>query len=469
MKGLQLKKSAKQSGSRRAVEEKNPPTKLSSDEIGELIFSHAQAGAQKEIELKRREAYIERSTQKLVRNLLQGGKKAEIFPTYDPCSGFRYETVESVFDGSIPLEKAEAFLERLCHLEILEKTFFDTVSACPVCGSTFVTLHYSCPKCTSHCIFKTGLTEHIPCGNIDERDKYNQGYWTPKCPKCGARLVEGQYRDMGLWYVCRECGERFEHPHLDLTCRSCGNQFTIETATVREISKYFLNPDKEQEIRQNVASLESIYRLLTELDFSVETSASVIGEKSGIQHNFSLLAKKKFGDRENIVAVDHAVGDVEVSAASLILFIYKISEVKVDLPIFVAIPKLSETAGRIAQGYNIMVIEGIPQEREHLDMLNDEIQRRLGEGTIAEHGMDQGSQSKADIVHQWIFRRGERVDVWRNIKGMFVGEKEAQAYGNRGDWSRESSSQSLEESKPKRQSLIERMKRAIKGEISGSR
>nr|MDO8135461.1 hypothetical protein [Candidatus Njordarchaeum guaymaensis] len=63
--------------------------------------------------------------------------------------------------------------------------------------------------------------------------------------------------------------------------------------------------------------------------------------------------------------------------SSLIFFIYKISEVKVDLPIFVAIPKLSVTAKRIAQGYNILIVEGIPQEQERLRSLRDEIQERL--------------------------------------------------------------------------------------------
>ena len=37
-----------------------------------------------------------------------------------------------------------------------------------------------------------------------------------------------------------------------------------------------------------------------------------------------------------------------------------------------------KTAKRIAQGYNLLVIEGIPRDKEQLAMLNEEIQRRLG-------------------------------------------------------------------------------------------
>ncbi len=368
---------------KRQEEKRLPPIKLNLDEIRELMLTRPDA--KEEIEIKRMEAYTERTTQRLLRQLLDRGKEAEILPTYDPSFGFRYKAVESAFNGEIQPGEAEDFLERLNHLKILEKGFFDTVSACPVCGSTSVTLHYRCPKCASRHVVKTGLTEHVPCGNIDERDKYTQGHALPVCPKCGAKLVEGEYRDMGLWYICRECGERFEHPNLDLTCRKCDNNFIVQTAIVREVSKYHLNPSREQEIKQNVASLESINRLLTELGFSVEMPASVIGDKSGIQHRFSLIAKKKIGDHRSIVAVDHAVGDIEVGVSPLILYIYKISEVKIDLPIFVAIPKLSETAKRIAEGNRLLVIEGIPREKEQIAMLHDEIQKRLSERTPEEH------------------------------------------------------------------------------------
>jgi predicted RNA-binding Zn-ribbon protein involved in translation (DUF1610 family) len=408
-----------------AAEERQSPAKLNFDEIKETMLTGPDA--KEKLELMRTEAYLDRPTQKLLRNLLENGKGAAILPTYDLSFGFRYKSVESVFDEDLrgsTSKEVEDLLIRLNHLGILEKSFFDTVSACPNCGSTSITLHYRCPKCASRHVVQTGLTEHIPCGNIDERDKYNQkDILHPTCPKCGATLAEGQYRDMGLWYVCRECGEKFEHTHLDMVCRKCNNQFTIQTALVREISKYALDPTKENEIRQNVTSLESLNELLTELGFTVEMPASVIGEKTGIQHSFSLIAKKKSGERETIVAVDHAVGDIEVSASSLILYTYKISEVEVDLPIFVAIPKLSDTAKRIAEGYNLLVIEGIPQEKEQLAMLRDVIPQILSK-RIEERPTGLLHPQEIDLIHQWIIRRGKRVDVWRDRDGRFVNARQ---------------------------------------------
>ena len=432
--------------------EETKEERLGFDDVRELIASaRALAGPNmgEEIELRRKDAYVELPTQKLLRSLLEKGKNAEILPTYDPSYGFRYKAVESVFDEEAAPAKSAELLERLHRLKILQRSFADTVSACPGCGSTSITLHYRCPRCSSHHIVKTGLTEHIPCGNIDERERYSQGRGTPICPKCGAELVKGQYRDMGLWYICRECGEKFEHPELDLICHRCDSHFTIEKSVVKEIPKYAINPDMEQEIRQNVASLESIYRILTDLGFSFETSPSAIGEKSGIEHSFSLLARKDLGGSVKVAAVDHAVGNPEVSAAPLILFVYKTSEVKVDLPIFVAIPKLSETARRIAQGYNMIVVEDIPKKNEQLTMLHDKIEKAMGEEAIREP-----MTLQPQLLHEWLVRKGTKVEIWRDQKGRFVAEEKAKELV--------SPSESSEE--PKKPSFVERIRKSIKGE-----
>ena len=156
---------------------------------------------------------------------------------------------------------------------------------------------------------------------------------------------------MGRWYVCGECGERFENPEFDLICRSCNNKFAIKEAHINEIPKFSMNLSRKKEIRQNVASLENIKDLLSELGFHIEMPGLTIGLKSGMQHHFSLLAKKQVEGHEIVIALDHAVSESEVSASPLILYIYKISEVNVDVPIFIATPQLNETSRKIAQGH----------------------------------------------------------------------------------------------------------------------
>jgi ssDNA-binding Zn-finger/Zn-ribbon topoisomerase 1 len=329
------------------------------------------------IELERREAYIEPETRVLLRKLLQDGDKEEIIPIYTPGLGFVYQItgITSSKNETEPLSRD--CLENLAQLDILQKSFFDSVSTCPNCESTIMTLHNRCPKCKSHNVEKTSLTEHIPCGYIDQRDKYIQD----RCPKCGELLVEGQYRNMGRWYVCQECGEKFENPEFDLICRNCNKSFAIKEAQVTEIPKFSLNLNRKKEIRQNVASLEDIRTLLAELGFSIEIPGLVIGQKSGMRHHFSIIAKKRISGQEIVIALDHSVSESEVQSSPLILYLYKISEVKVDIPIFVAIPKLSDIAKKIAQGNNILLIEGSTEQAEVINKIKNEIEARINQIT----------------------------------------------------------------------------------------
>ena len=324
------------------------------------------------IELERREAYIEPYSRDLLRQILGCCDKEEIIPKFVQGEGFVYHAPNNV-KGSQEKVISKDLLENLTRLDILKKAFYDSVSVCPNCGSTTLTLHDRCPKCKSHNVQKTSLTEHIPCGHIDQRDKYIDN----RCPKCGESLIEGQYRNMGRWYVCQECGERFENTESDIVCRSCSKSFTIREAKSVDIPKFSLNLARKKEIRQNVASLENIHELLVNLGFSVEIPGLVMGQKSGMQHHFSLIAKKVVDGQEKVIALDHAVSESEVSTSPLILYIYKTSEVKVDVPIFVAIPQLNETARKIAQGHDILVIEGSADEQEVMAKIKTEIEKSL--------------------------------------------------------------------------------------------
>jgi ssDNA-binding Zn-finger/Zn-ribbon topoisomerase 1 len=324
------------------------------------------------IDLERREAYTDPKTRDLLRKLLQGGDNEEILPIYTPGLGFVYQT-EGLTPSESAIDLPRDLLENLAQLDIIKKSFYDSVSACPECESAIMTLHNRCPKCKSHNVAKTSLTEHIPCGHINQRDKYVND----QCPQCGQLLVEGQYRNMGRWYVCQKCGDKFDHPESDLICRSCNKNFTIKEAQVVEVPKFSLNLARKKEVRQNVASLETMRVLLLDLGFRVEIPGLAVGEKSGMQHHFSLMAKKLINGQEIIVALDHAISELEVQTSPLILYIYKISEIKVDLPMFMAMPQLNETAKKIAQGHNILVLEGSPDDEKIINEMRSEIQDRL--------------------------------------------------------------------------------------------
>jgi ssDNA-binding Zn-finger/Zn-ribbon topoisomerase 1 len=320
-------------------------------------------------ELERKEAYIEPQTRDLLRNLLKKSEKTELAPTYTCGVGFTYY-ISNEKTGEQEQVSTE-ILQKLAQMRILKSSFYDAVITCPECKSTILTMHNRCPKCQSHNVTKTSLTEHIPCGNIEQRNNYKND----TCPKCGVLLVEGQFRNMGRWYICNDCGERSETPEADIICRSCNKKFAPKEADSKEIPKYGLNPSKLTEIRQNVASLEDVRVVLEELGFTITIPGLIVGEKSGIQHHFSLIATKQVNDQQMLIALDHAVSETEVQASPLILYIYKTSEVAVDIPVFVAMPKLQDTARKIAQGHNILLVEGSVNQKQFAVQIKDEIDR----------------------------------------------------------------------------------------------
>jgi predicted RNA-binding Zn-ribbon protein involved in translation (DUF1610 family) len=343
-------------------------------------------------ELERREAYIEPQTRDLLRRLLQEEK--EIVPIYMPGQGFVYYTNDPS-SGNGKTQLSREFLENLAQLGILEKKFHDSVSVCPECDSTTITMHNRCPKCKSHNVEKTSLTEHISCGFIDQRDKYKQDI----CPKCGEKLVEGQYKNMGRWYQCQACNERFDYPELDVICRKCNADFSTKEAHVIEVPKFSLKVERKKEIRQNVASLENVRILLSNLGFTVQIPGIAIGQKSGMQHHFSLIGKKQIDENEITIALDHAVSETEVTTSPLILYIYKTSEIQVDIPIFIAMPKLNDTAKKIAQGHNILLIEGSTEEQEIIETIKTKIQERLTP-RVQPKKTEQPEKQKTDVKPQ---------------------------------------------------------------------
>lgn len=336
------------------------------------------ANIEDSVQSERREAYVEPLTREFLRNLLELGEKCEILPSYRPGFGFIYRA-EGLPNNEGNHRCSREFLENLVKLDILQKSFYDSISTCPKCESVVITLHHRCQKCKSHHIMKTSLTEHIPCGYIDQRDMYKED----ACPKCGKSLIEAESRNMGRWYVCSECNERFEEPQFDAVCRECNGHFTIEEVKISDIPKFKLNPKRITEIRQNVASLESISKLFADLGFNIEMPGTITGHKSGMKYQFSLLAKKQVEGKEIVVALDHEVADDEIQPSPLILYIYKISEMRVDLPVFIALPKLSETARKIAKGHEILVIESTSNGEEHLSDIKAEIKSRLDKITAA--------------------------------------------------------------------------------------
>ena len=116
-----------------------------------------------------------------------------------------------------------------------------------------------------------------------------------------------------------------------------------------------------------------------------------------------------------IIALDHAVSEPEVSSSPLILYIYKTSEVKVDIPIFVAMPALNETAKKIAQGHEILLIEGSADEKEVIEKIKSQIESKI-EMKLIEAEVKEKMKNKQNSNNSIMHKLGKITDFGKKSK-----------------------------------------------------
>jgi len=290
----------------------------------------------------------------LVLSKFLSGELTKIDPVYDPAYGYRYPVIEAIIGDPSTTEK---FLTHLYELGIFKRQTFDKIINCPSCNSANVSIHYCCPYCKSFNIKKSALIEHIPCGYIDTEDRFKkEGKLV--CPRCHSELnkPDVNYRRAGIWCSCNDCNKNFDIPVPSHFCRVCSNGFTFEEAGYRDVYSYSLNEEVMKEAGIGYMLVAPIRELLQSHGFTVE-SPSFLKGKSGASHMFDVAASQ--GDiKRKLIVIDLATSAGEpVSEQSIIAMFAKVYDVTPDKACLIAIPQMSESGRKLAELYNIQLIE----------------------------------------------------------------------------------------------------------------
>ncbi|MEM1563342.1 MAG: hypothetical protein QW161_01545 [Candidatus Bathyarchaeia archaeon] len=300
------------------------------------------------------------------------GEISELKPTFDPKLGYRYVEVEAILGDA---SKVESFLNRLYEAKVIERKLYDKILYCPSCGSQNVSTHYCCPYCKSFNIQKGSLVEHVKCGYMNVEENFRKG-GKLVCPKCHEELKkpEVDYRKAGIWCTCKDCGKSFDIPVTRHFCRECQADFTFEDLEIRDIYAYTLNEEVRGEITAGWIFVAPIKEFLVENGFEVEAPAFLKG-KSGANHMFDIAAyKKEITKKVTVMDVATATEDM-VSEQPVIALFAKIYDVAPDSAFLIAIPKLSENAKKMAELYNIKVVEA-RDSKEVMKALRDKLGKK---------------------------------------------------------------------------------------------
>ena len=301
---------------------------------------------------ERLELYKDRNVQVFLGKFLNG-EISELKPTFDPKLGYRYPEVETVLGEALNVEE---FLDRLYEAGILERRLYDKIIYCPKCGSQNVSTRYCCPYCKSFNIQKGSLIEHVKCGYMDVEENF-QKEGKLICPKCHEELKKPDvdYQKAGIWCTCQECGKNFDIPVTRHFCRDCQSEFTFEDLEIKDVYSYTLNETVKGELTAGWIFIAPIKEFLAENGFEVEAPAFLKG-KSGANHVFDIVARKK--DIKKVTVMDVAfVTENAVSEQPVIALFAKMYDVSPENAYLIAIPKLSDNAKKMAELYNIKVIE----------------------------------------------------------------------------------------------------------------
>ena len=317
---------------------------------------------------ERTELYKERNTQVLISKFLSGEIR-ELQPIFDTKLGYRYPSVEAITGNATD---SEVLLRKLYEVGIFERKLFDKVILCQKCSSASVSVHYCCPYCKSFDIRKSALIEHVKCGYMDVEENFiKSGKLT--CPKCHEDLkkLDVDYRRAGIWCTCKDCGKSFDIPLTGLFCRDCHSNFTFEDSVIKDVYSYSLKEEARQETALGWVLVAPIKELLTQNGFEVQGPAFVKG-KSGANHMFDVVARSKEPSKK-LTVVDLATSvENEVSEQPVIALFAKIFDVSPENAYLIAIPKISDNGKKMAELYNIQVVEA-RNEKEAIRVLKEKM------------------------------------------------------------------------------------------------
>lgn len=205
---------------------------------------------------------------------LADGSTAEYEPSIDTETGdVSYPAAERHLNDGDP--GAYEVLESLAQREILEKAFVEKVYVCPSCDTEGMQYTTACGGCGSAYTIETELFEHLSCGHIAPREKFEVGPEEYVCPSCEAQLETLDEVERGTRYVCQDCGSYFESPEHGLRCRECGEVYAPGDAIERVLCRYSLSEGGHQWVDAQVAARESVVEMLEERGFEAEADTTV--------------------------------------------------------------------------------------------------------------------------------------------------------------------------------------------------
>jgi len=285
------------------------------------------------------------------------GTIPELKPEFNPESelGFSFPAVNGLLETTD--EETVAMLESLADAGVLERKFFDRFLFCPQCRSVNLRPGYYCPNCSVGKIGRARILEHSLCKYVGAEDEFSvKGKLV--CPKCRQELytLDTDYRSLGVFYKCYQCGELFNQPAIRWRCLKCFS-ITAENKVVEENAySYSLNEEQSKWLQFELRPKSQLLAFLARQGYEVTESATMTG-RSGAKHTFDLLATRDDGVVVHNIVIGVEVAGKKVGLDRVFDFADKAYDCGIHDKILVVLPVLEREAERFASEQRIKVVE----------------------------------------------------------------------------------------------------------------
>lgn len=214
----------------------------------------------------------------------------EFQPSFDKV-GIQYHDAAPLLKGK-DAKTIKGMLETLAHNGALKSKVIDRALICPHCGSPEFHSKFTCPRCNSENVELTKLVEHKKCGYIGAIGDFSKPNGLV-CPRCGKNLSSDpvDYRIIGNFYQCENCGNRFDKPEVKHVCQNCGKSSTFQDIKYEKIFSYRVSDEVVKDLGSELPILENIRVFLADKEFEVKLHSEVAGA-SGVKSSFAVIAEK---------------------------------------------------------------------------------------------------------------------------------------------------------------------------------
>jgi len=254
--------------------------------------------------------------------------------------------------------------------------------SCVFCGSKDIEVTRNCLNCGEPGVSPEKTVLHLVCHYLNFETKFHTSFSSRLvCPQCNRALSESNsdYVALGTLYYCRNC-EAFEaKANIVSSCKRC---LKVHEHQSSEMVSY--GPQSEGHSTPKIgnrASLTSLFgKELNIAGWNLLSPVELLG-RSGIRNTFSLVAYRsklpvEKEEKRKLVVFDFLTDDYPIESRHVHSFFARALDCGVKHRIMIVIPKLDESAKKLADSYGMSVIEA-PDALLAADMIPSALDKLL--------------------------------------------------------------------------------------------